>query len=179
MKARFITLLLLCFSPMLWSQILQKSYALTNVNVFNGVDNRIFSGSIIYIKAGKIEKLGKVGEVIPKEYEVVNCQNNFAIPGMMDVHTHIDNMESAKRALMSGVTTFRTAGVSAYQDVSLRELSRSGRIAGPDVVPAGVFVTPNPGETIKMRIGRRTVREPKTAIQIERHSGGRERSEQE
>ena len=55
MKARLFTLLLLCFSPMLWSQLLQKSYALTNVNVFNGVDNRIISGSIIYVKAGKIK----------------------------------------------------------------------------------------------------------------------------
>lgn len=130
------------------AQLPQKSYALTNVNVFNGVDNRILSGSVIYVKGGKIEKLGKVGETIPKDYEVIDCQNNYAIPGMMDVHTHIDNMESAKRALLSGVTTFRTAGVSAYQDVSLRELVKAGRLAGPDVVPAGVFVTPQPGETI-------------------------------
>ncbi len=130
------------------AQLPQKNYALTNVNVFNGVDNRILPGSVIYVKAGKIEKLGKVGEVIPKDYEVIDCQNNYAIPGMMDVHTHIDNMESAKRALLSGVTTFRTAGVSAYQDVSLRELVKAGRLAGPDVVPAGVFVTPQPGETI-------------------------------
>lgn len=143
-----LTLLLSLLTAASYGQLQQKSYALTNVNVFNGVDNRILTGSVIYVKGGKIEKLGKVGEVIPKDYEVIDCQNNYAIPGMMDVHTHIDNMESAKRALLSGVTTFRTAGVSAYQDVSLRELVKAGRLAGPDVVPAGVFVTPQPGETI-------------------------------
>ena len=143
-------LILLAFTISLTSraQLPQKSYALTNVNLFNGVDNRIAQGSIIFIKAGKIEKIGKTGDAIAKDYEVIDCQNNYAMPGMMDVHTHIDNMESAKRVLHSGVTTVRTAGVSAYQDVSLRELVKAGRIAGPDVVPAGVFITPTPGETI-------------------------------
>lgn len=129
-------------------QLLQKNYALTNVNLFNGVDNKILPSAIIFIKSGKIEKIGKTGDAISNEYEVIDCQGNYASPGMMDVHTHIDNLESAKRALLSGVTTIRTAGVSAYQDVSLRELAKTGRVAGPDVVPAGVFVTPNLGESI-------------------------------
>jgi imidazolonepropionase-like amidohydrolase len=38
--------------------------------------------------------------------------------------------------------------VSAFQDVALREASRRGAIAGPDVVATGVFVTPSLGETI-------------------------------
>ncbi len=126
-----------------FSQLPRKDCALTNVNLFNGVDNKIYPGVIIYIKAGKIEKIGKVGEAIPKEYEVIDGLGNYVIPGMMDVHTHIDNLEAAKRALQSGVTTFRTAGVAAYQDVSLRDLARKGLVAGPDVVPAGVYVTPN------------------------------------
>lgn len=146
MKRSIFFLLAIC-SFASWGQLPQKNYALTNVNLFNGVDNRIITGSVIYVN-GKIEKIGKAGEAIPKEYEIIDCQNNYAIPGMMDAHTHINNLESAKRALMSGVTTFRTAGVSAYQDVSLRDLAKSGRIAGPVVIPAGVFVTPNPGETI-------------------------------
>ncbi|MDZ4715680.1 MAG: amidohydrolase family protein [Cytophagales bacterium] len=143
----FVLIILLHVLP-IHGQLVQKNYALINVQVFNGVDNRIQSGSIIFVKAGKIEKLGKTGDPVSKDYEVIDCQNNFVIPGLMDVHTHIDNLESAKRALLAGVTTFRTAGVSAYQDVSLRELARTGRVAGPDVVPAGVFVTPSPGETI-------------------------------
>ncbi len=125
-----------------------KDLALTNVNVFNGVENRIAPSSVIYIKAGKVEKIGKVGESIPASYETIDCLGYYATPGLIDVHTHIDNLASAKRALHSGVTTFRTAGVSAYQDVALRELVKSGRLPGPDVVPAGVFVTPNLGESI-------------------------------
>lgn len=138
-----IVFLLVALSHRAYAQLPQKNYVLTNVNLFNGVDNKIYPNSIIYVKAGKIEKISKDGEVLPKEYEVINCLGNYAIPGMMDVHTHIDNLDAARRALLSGITTYRTAGVSAYQDVSLRDLAKSGRIAGPDVVPAGVYVTPN------------------------------------
>ena len=130
------------------AQLQQKNYVFTNVNLFNGVENRIFSNSAIYIKGGKIERIGKSGDPVSKDYEIIDCLGNYAIPGMIDVHTHIDNLEAARRALLSGVTTFRTAGVSAYQDVALRDLAQSGRVAGPDVVPAGVFITPNIGETV-------------------------------
>ncbi len=145
---RSILFLLAISALSAWAQLPQKNYALINANLINGIENRVLPGSVIYVKVGKIEKIGKAGEAISKDYEIIDCQNNYVIPGMMDVHTHINNLESAKRALMSGVTTFRTAGVSAYQDVSLRELAKANRVAGPDVVPAGVFVTPNPGETI-------------------------------
>lgn len=124
-------------------QFPRKDYALTNANLFNGVDNKIYPNVIIYLKAGKIEKIGKAGETISREYEVINCLGNYIIPGMMDVHTHVDNLDAANRALQAGVTTLRTAGVDAYQDVSLRDLAKAGRIPGPDVVPAGVYVTPN------------------------------------
>jgi imidazolonepropionase-like amidohydrolase len=72
----------------------------------------------------------------------------YLMPGMIDAHTHLDNLASAKRAVETGVTTVRTAGVAAFQDVALMELARSGRITGPDVVPAGVYVSPGLEETI-------------------------------
>lgn len=138
-----IAIILVIVSFGAYGQLPRKDCALTNVNLFNGVDNKIYPNVIIFVKAGKIERIGKAGESIPKDYEVINCLGNYAVPGMMDVHTHVDNLDAANRALQSGVTTLRTAGVDAYQDVSLRDLAKAGRIAGPDVVPAGVYVTPN------------------------------------
>ncbi|MEQ8424760.1 MAG: amidohydrolase family protein, partial [Cyclobacteriaceae bacterium] len=126
----------------------QKDYALTNANLFNGVENKIYSDAIIFVKGGKIEKIGKKGDAIASSYTVVDCEGNFILPGMIDVHTHIDNLAAAKRALESGVTTVRSASVGAFQDVSIRELVKSGRLPGPDVVATGVFVSPNLGETV-------------------------------
>lgn len=125
----------------------QKNYALINANLINGYENKIYPNSIVFVKQGKIEKIGKASDATAG-YEVIDCQGYFLMPGLIDAHTHLDNMAAAKRALETGVTTVRTAGVSAYQDVALMELVRANRLAGPDVVPAGVYVTPNLEETI-------------------------------
>jgi imidazolonepropionase-like amidohydrolase len=125
-----------------------KNYALTHAHVFNGFENKILRDATVLVKAGKIERIGSSQEPVPGGYEVIDCQQNYLLPGLIDAHTHLDNLASAKRALETGVTTVRTAGVAAYQDVALAELAKSGRIAGPDVVPAGVYVSPNLEETV-------------------------------
>ncbi len=126
----------------------QNDYAMTNVNLFNGYENKIYPNSIVFVKDGKIEKIGKQGDAIATSYTVIDCEGNYLLPGMIDAHTHIDNLAAAKLALESGVTTVRSASVSAFQDVSIREMSKSGKIPGPDMLATGVFVTPSLGETI-------------------------------
>lgn len=141
-------LLLAFFIPLVAFGQQPKDYALRRVNLFNGFENKIYPNALVFIKGGRIERIGKEGEAIPQGYEAIDCQGYYLMPGMIDAHSHLDNLASAKRALQAGVTTVRTAGVAAFQDVSLMELARSGRIAGPDVVPAGVYVSPNLEETV-------------------------------
>ncbi len=137
---------LLCLSQLSMAQ--GTSYALTNANLFNGVDDRIQEDAIVLVKDGKIERITSGDASIPLGYEVIDCEGNFLMPGMFDVHTHINSLAQARRALESGVTTVRTASVPAFQDVSLRALVKAGKIPGPDVAAAGVFVTPNLGESV-------------------------------
>ena len=137
-------LLLLCLDT--YAQ--QKDYALVNANLFNGTENKIYADAVVFVKSGRIEKIVKKGDAIESAYTVIDCEGNYLLPGMIDAHTHLDNLEAAKRALHTGVTTVRSASVSAYQDVSIREMVKAGVIAGPDMVACGVYVTPNLGETI-------------------------------
>jgi len=150
MKATYLRLQLL---PVLLCVIFPVSgygenLALTDVNVFNGSDKRIISDATIFVSGGRIERIAPAGAPIPDNYLRIDCEDNFLMPGLIDVHTHLDSLERARRALESGVTTVRTAGVPAFQDVTLRELVRAGKIPGPDVVAAGVYVTPNLDETL-------------------------------
>lgn len=124
------------------------AYALTNVNVFDGEQNRIHENRSVFVRGGKIERMTASDTVIPVGYQVIDGEQNYLMPGLIDVHTHIISLAQARRALDTGVTTVRTAGVAAYQDVSLRELARAGVVAGPDVVAAGVFVTPNLADAV-------------------------------
>ena len=121
--------------------------ALVNGHVFDGARDGIREGLTVLVRDGRIERLAS-GRVDLDGYEVIDLEGYYLMPGMFDVHTHISTLEQARRALESGVTTVRTASVSAYQDVAMRELVRAGRIPGPDFIAAGVFVTPNLGETV-------------------------------
>jgi len=125
-----------------------NSYALINARLFNGVDNDIIEGATVFVAEGKIERVSDADEPIPADFTIVDLEYNYLLPGLIDVHTHINSLDQAARALASGTTTVRTASVPAFQDVAMRELVRSGRIPGPDVVAAGIYVTPNLGGTI-------------------------------
>ncbi len=125
-----------------------ESFALTNANVFDGVNDDIQEDRIVFVKDGRIELVAEADAAIDGEYTVIDVEGNYLMPGMFDVHTHISTLAQAQRALESGITTIRTGSVSAYQDVAIRELVRRGHLAGPDVAAAGVFVTPDLGGTV-------------------------------
>jgi imidazolonepropionase-like amidohydrolase len=123
-------------------------HALTNVHIFNGLENRIVADKTILVRAGRIESIIDAVDQVPSGYVAVDCEDNYLMPGLFDAHTHLDSLAEARRALESGVTTVRTAGVAAYQDVSLGALAKAGRIPGPDVIAAGVYVTPKLEDTV-------------------------------
>jgi imidazolonepropionase-like amidohydrolase len=146
LKKILCTLTMTC----LWQSCFAQgaSYALTNANVFNGVDEKIIENSIVFVERGKIVRIGGSEAAIASQYTVVDLEGYYLMPGLFDVHTHISTLDQAKRALDSGVTTVRNASVTAYQDVALRALVDAGRLPGPDVVASGLYVTPNLGETV-------------------------------
>lgn len=125
-----------------------NSYALINARLFNGVDNRIVENATVFVVDGKIERVSGADESISPEFNVIDLEHNYLLPGLIDVHTHINSLDQAARALASGATTVRTASVPSFQDVAMRELVRSGRIPGPDIVAAGIYVTPDLGATV-------------------------------
>jgi imidazolonepropionase-like amidohydrolase len=72
----------------------------------------------------------------------IDLAGRYVVPGLIDAHVHIAGLPAMRAALESGVTTVRSAGVSHYVDVGLRELVKQGQVAGPDVVAAGYHVRP-------------------------------------
>lgn len=124
-----------------------KSFAIINAQMVNIDDQSITKGSVL-VKNGLIEAIHDQNYNQFEGYEIVDLENGYLMPGMIDVHTHLNSLASAKRALMSGVTTVRSASVPAFQDVSLSEMVINGQLEGPDMIPAGVYVTPLLNETI-------------------------------
>lgn len=115
--------------------------ALVNANVLNVRTGQVVANATVVLRGGRIESIAP-GGAAPAGITTIDVKGKYVAPGLIDAHTHLSDFGAARRALESGVTTVRSAGVSAYVDVGFRELARRGAIAGPDVVAAGYHVRP-------------------------------------
>ena len=125
----------------------QNKIILYNANLIDGIASVEKRNMMIFVSNGKIESIKKDG-LKPKGYKLIDLGGMYLLPGFVDAHTHIRTIDAANRALESGVTTARSASTPNFQDISIREMVKTGALIGPDMIATGVFVTPNLGETI-------------------------------
>ena len=114
--------------------------ALTHANVVNVRDGHITRDATVLLRNGRIESIG--AGPAPSGVTVLDLKGKYVLPGLIDAHTHADNFAAFRRALESGVTTMRSAGVSNYADIGFHELVLKGAAIGPDFVSAGYHVRP-------------------------------------
>ena len=120
------------------------SIAIVNANLVNVRDGRVTPNATIVIRDGRIESIGSGAAA--GGGRAIDVKGKYVLPGLIDAHTHAADFESFRRALESGVTTMRSAGVSFYADVGFHQLVKSGAVAGPDIVTAGYHVRPRIAE---------------------------------
>jgi imidazolonepropionase-like amidohydrolase len=117
-----------------------EAIALTNANVVNVRTGAIQRGVTVLMRGGSIESLGTAAP--PAGARTIDLHNRYVVPGLIDAHVHIGSLPQLRQALDSGVTTVRSAGVSNFVDVGMRELVKKGFVAGPDMIAAGYHVRP-------------------------------------
>lgn len=115
-----------------------EALALVRANVLDVRTGRVTANQTVRLRDGKIESVSS--SPAPSGIKTLDLAGQTLIPGLVDAHTHIANFAAAKRALESGVTTVRSSGVSYFVDVSLRDLAKSGALAGPDFLASGYHV---------------------------------------
>ena len=121
----------------------QDPLALTNANVVNVRTGAITRGATVVLRGGRIESVGPPSPGGYGAMRAIDLRGRYVVPGLIDAHVHIGGLPQMRAALESGVTTVRSAGVSHFVDVGLRDLARRGFIAGPDMIAAGYHVRPS------------------------------------
>jgi imidazolonepropionase-like amidohydrolase len=116
--------------------------ALIHANVVNVVTGAVLDGQTLVLAGGRIESIGTAPP--PSGVRVIDLGNRWVMPGLIDAHVHIGSLPQMRAALQAGVTTARSAGMSSYVDVGLRELVKRGHLAGPDLLAAGYHVRTQP-----------------------------------
>lgn len=137
-----------CLTLSLNAMAADGAFALTHANLFDGTKNEISEDVTVFVRDGLIERIASGDVDVSGDYEVIDTEGNYLMPGLFDVHTHIDSVKRAKQAVESGVTTVRSASVTSFQDVALRELVKNGKLVGPEFLAAGIYITPNLGDTV-------------------------------
>lgn len=129
-----------------------RALVVRNVQLIDGTGMAPQRDVEVVVRDGKIAAIGRGPHAVragnaAAPVDTIDAGGRWMLPGLIDAHTHIATRTAMQRALESGVTTVRSSSTPNFQDVGLRELVRAGLLMGPDMLAAGVFVTPSLGET--------------------------------
>ena len=118
---------------------------------------RVWDGEKTLTNAVIVVEKDRIKSVGVRDGDAIDMTKYTAIPGMIDVHTHLTyvldtnrltqagrgaaavylSQSNAKKTLETGVTTVRNLGASDYADIAMRDLINAGLMTGPRMFVCG------------------------------------------
>jgi imidazolonepropionase-like amidohydrolase len=112
---------------------------------------KLLTNAVIVVEKDRIKSVGA------SDATAIDMSRYTAVPGLIDVHTHLTyvletnrigqagrgaatvylSQDNAKKTLETGVTTVRNLGASDYADIAMRDLINAGMMAGPRMFVSG------------------------------------------
>jgi len=148
----------------------QNGFSITNVSVVDVTSGQIVSPRTVTITADRISAITKTTPA--RNATVIDGTGKFLIPGLWDMHAHIQGNENAWLPLYvaNGVTGIRDMGADLDFILDTREATASGRTLGPRIVAAGPILDDPPGDwPFRMRV--RNAGEATAAVQLLKRRG--------
>jgi imidazolonepropionase-like amidohydrolase len=144
---------------------------LTRVNVVDVVSGGVLSNCTVTLSGETIQSVAPEGAA-PAGARVVDLPGTFVIPGLWDMHAHMEMNGEAWLPLhvANGVTSIRDMGSGLDFILGLREAIASGRALGPRIFASGPILDDAPGDwPFRMRV--KTADEGRAAVQSLKHRG--------
>ncbi len=148
-----------------------RTLAITRVNIVNVIDGRIVPNSTVMIRGRTIATVAP--NSAPRgDAQVVDGQGKFLIPGLWDMHAHMEMTGASWLQLYvaNGVTGIRDMGSAVDVILDLRDATASGRVLGPRIFAAGPILDDAPGDwPFRMRV--KTAEDGRAAVQLLKRRG--------
>jgi imidazolonepropionase-like amidohydrolase len=131
-----------------------RPLAITRINVVDVVGGQIVPNSTVVIDGRTITNVVR-GGASPAGARVIDGFGKFLIPGLWDMHAHIQGSGEAWLQLYAanGVTGIRDMGADLEFILGMRDATSSGRVLGPEVIAAGPILDDAPGDwPLRMRV---------------------------
>lgn len=172
-KSLFLLLFLSCFQLAAQKQYIQCG------RLIDGKSDKVRREMTVIVADGRIESVEK-GFLTPENEEdrLIDCRHLTVMPGLMDMHVHIEGETSpdhylkrftqnrevtafesltyAERTLMAGFTTVRDLGGSGV-NIALRDAINKGLVTGPRIFTCGKSIASTGGHADPTSGFRRTL----------------------
>lgn len=152
---------------------------LDNARVIDGSGKPPIERARVVIEGDSILRIGPSGEVpLPPQGEVIDLSGRTIVPGLIDLHFHIENdPKLALRQLSHGVTAFRDPGQWNERFDALRAMIASDHLSGPRIFTTGPHIDGEhpayPADSVvardaeeARRLAERNVRQGASALKI-------------
>jgi imidazolonepropionase-like amidohydrolase len=144
--------------------------AITNVNVIDVTSGQITPTRNVVISGDTVSDITTAAP--PPGAQLVDGEGKFLIPGLWDMHAHIQGSEKGWLPLYvaNGVTGIRDMGADLDFILNMRDATFSGHLLGPRIVAAGPILDDAPGDwPLRMRV--RNADEGRAAVQLLKRRG--------
>ncbi|MEO7658559.1 MAG: amidohydrolase family protein [Pyrinomonadaceae bacterium] len=130
----------------------------------------------VVISGEYVAAVGKTGTVrIPDGAQVVDATGKFLMPGLWDMHVHLDNDRNVGAALnlllANGVTGMRHMGGNLKSIIAMRQQLASGSLLGPRMVVAGPYVDGPRGPNDRSPRAVRNAEQARSTVRLLKEAG--------
>jgi hypothetical protein len=145
--------------------------AITGVNVVDVVNGRIVPNSTVVVTSDTITAVTQ-DRAAPAGARRIDGRDKFLIPGLWDMHAHIEGNENSWLPLYiaNGVTGIRDMGADLDFILDVRQATASRRTLGPRIIAAGPILDDAPADwPLRMRV--RNAGEARAAVRLLKRRG--------
>jgi Tol biopolymer transport system component/imidazolonepropionase-like amidohydrolase len=124
--------------------------ALKGARIITMKGDEVIENGTIIVNENKIEAIGKEGDiVIPADAKIIDCSGKTIMPGMVDVHSHLNTWRlgpspqkqwSYYANLAFGVTTTHDPSSTSEMVFSQSEMVKAGYMVGPRIFSTGTIL---------------------------------------